>query len=97
MCVIRISDAELPSEHRAELRRLKSGIDHAFRRLVSASIEEGSIIPCDPKLTAFMIAGALSWIGQWYQVQGELTPDKIADAYIDTFKHGFLQRNQRPS
>lgn len=34
----------------------KSGIDQAFRRLVAAGVEEGSLQPCDPKMTAFVIA-----------------------------------------
>ena len=43
---------------RKELRRLKSGIDQEFRRLVAAGVEEGALAPCDPKITAFAIAGA---------------------------------------
>lgn len=90
MCVIRISDTELPAERRAELRQLKSGIDQAFRRLIKACVKEKAIAPCDPKITAFMIAGALCWVGQWYRPGGTLTPEKIADAYIHTFMQGLL-------
>lgn len=90
MCVIRISDTELPAERRAELRQLKSGIDQAFRRLIKACVKEKEIAPCDPKITAFMIAGALCWVGQWYQPGGTLTAEKIADAYIHTFMQGLL-------
>jgi AcrR family transcriptional regulator len=88
MCVIRISDTELPADRRAELRALKSGIDQAFRRQIKACVKEKSIAKCDPKLTAFMVAGALCWIGQWYQPGGSLSPDKIADEYIRTFMQG---------
>lgn len=88
MCVIRISDAELPADRRAELRALKSGIDQAFRRLIKACVKEKSMAACDPKLTAFMVAGALCWIGQWYQPGGAHSPDKIADHYIRSFLQG---------
>ena len=77
---------------RRELRRLKSLIDHEFRRLVAAGVEEGSIAPCDPKMTAFVIAGALSWIGRWYQPEGEYTPDQVAEQCIATLCAGVLQR-----
>ena len=92
MCLIRVGDEQLPPDSRRELRRLKSLIDHEFRRLVAAGVEEGSIAPCDPKMTAFVIAGALSWIGRWYQPEGEYTPDQVAEQCIATLCAGVLQR-----
>lgn len=44
-----------------------------FRRLLAEGIEEGSLEPCDLKMAAFVIGGALSWIGRWYQLGGEYT------------------------
>ncbi|MDO8448410.1 MAG: TetR/AcrR family transcriptional regulator [Rhodoferax sp.] len=92
MCVIRVGDDELPQESRKELRRLKSGIDMEFRRLVTEGIAEGSLQPCDPKIAAFVIAGALSWIGRWYQPGGEYTPDEIATQCIASLCDGVLRR-----
>ena len=97
MCLIRVGDEELPPDSRKELRRLKSGIDQAFRRLVEAGVAEGSLAPCDPKMTAFVIAGALSWIGRWYQRGGEYTPEQIADQCIATLCDGVLRRIDVPS
>lgn len=91
MCIIRVSEDELPPQSRKELRRLKSGIDQEFRRLVAAGVKEGSIAPCDPKMTAFLIAGALSWVGRWYQPGGEYEPEQIADQFIATLCGGVLQ------
>lgn len=96
MCVIRIADDELPPKSRKELRRLKSGIDMEFRRLVVAGVEEGSIAPCDPKMTAFLIAGALSWIGRWYQPGGEYEPEQIADQFIATLCQGVVRSPEMP-
>jgi AcrR family transcriptional regulator len=92
MCVIRISDDELPPERRQELRRLKSGIDQEFRRLVAAGIAEGSLQDGDPKMIAFVIAGALSWIGRWYQPGGEYSAEEIATQCLATLQNGILQR-----
>lgn len=90
MCLIRVSDEELPMESRKELRRLKSDIDMEFRRLVAEGVSQGSIKECDPKMTAFLIAGALSWIGRWYQPAGEYTPEEIATQFISTLRDGIL-------
>ena len=92
MCLIRVGDEQVPPESRKELRRLKSAIDQEFRRLVADGVAEGSIQPCDPKMTAFVIAGALSWIGRWYQPDGEYTPEQVAQQCIATLCDGVLRR-----
>ena len=92
MCLIRVGDEQLPPESRKELRRLKSAIDQEFRRLVADGVAEGSLQPCDPKMTAFVIAGALSWIGRWYQPDGEYTPEQVAQQCIATLCDGVLRR-----
>jgi len=92
MCLIRVGDEQVPPTSRKELRRLKSAIDLEFRRLVAEGVAEGSIQPCDPKITAFVIAGALSWIGRWYQPGGEYTAEQVAQQCIATLCDGVLRR-----
>ena len=92
MCLIRVGDEQVPPESRKELRRLKAAIDQEFRRLVAEGVAEGSLAPCDPKMTAFVIAGALSWIGRWYKPGGQYTPEQVAAQCIDTLLGGVLRR-----
>lgn len=91
MCLIRVGDEQVPAESRKELRRLKSSIDQEFRRLVAEGVKEGSVAECDPKMTAFVIAGALSWIGRWYQPGGEYSADEVAEKCIATLLAGVLR------
>ncbi|MES2936722.1 MAG: TetR/AcrR family transcriptional regulator [Pseudomonadota bacterium] len=91
-CVIRIGEDPLPAARRKELRRLKAGIDQQFRHLLAQGIEEGSIAPCDPKLAAFLLAGALSWVGRWYREDGEFTPEQIADQAVALLLGGVLAK-----
>lgn len=65
--------SEIPSlkpEHREEILRLsrKHGAD--FEALLEKGIEDGSIEPCDIRMTGNAIMGALNWIPKWYR------PDK---------------------
>ena len=92
MCVIRIGEEPLPAARRKELRRLKAGIDGEFRRLIADGIAEGSLAPCDPKMAAFVLAGALSWIGRWYRPDGGLSPRDIADQTIELLFTGLKGR-----
>jgi AcrR family transcriptional regulator len=91
MCLIRVGDEQVPPESRKELRRLKSAIDQEFRRLVAQGVQEGALAPCDPKMTAFVIAGALSWIARWYQPSGEYTAEQVGQQCIDTLLGGVLR------
>jgi AcrR family transcriptional regulator len=96
MCLIRIGEDPLPPESRKELRRAKSTIDLEFRRLIAAGVEEGSLAPCDPKITAFAIAGALSWIGRWYQPGGEYSAEEVVERVMNTLLGSLLTPTHLP-
>ena len=87
-CLIRVGEDPLPPESRREVRRLKAEIDREFRHLIELGIAEGSLRDVDPKLAAFTLAGALSWIGRWYRADGELSPDQIAEQCIGVLMGG---------
>ena len=91
MCVIRVGEDPLPPDSRHKLRRMKAGLDGEFRELIRLGIAEGSIAPCDPKLAAFTVAGALSWIGRWYRADGGLSPEQIADQSIGVLIQGLCR------
>ena len=75
---------------------MKREIDLAFRRLVAQGVEEGSLAPCDPKMAAFVIAGALSWIDRWYQPDGAYAPEQVAEQCIGALMHGVLGQGVTP-
>ena len=91
MCLIRVGEDPLPPESRNALRHLKAEIDHEFRHLIELGIADGSLRQVDPKLAAFTLAGALSWIGRWYRADGELTPEQIADQCIGVLLGGIAR------
>lgn len=96
MCLIRVGEAPLPPESQRKLRRIKADIDLEFRELIRLGIKEGSIAQCDPKLAAFTLAGALSWIGRWYRPGGEWTPDDIARQCIALLCNGLCAPGRSP-
>jgi AcrR family transcriptional regulator len=82
MCVIRTGDHELSEPSRKQFRRLKRKIDRVIRSLIEEGIADGSIAPCDAKLTAFAIAGALNWIARWYRPNGGQSAEEVAAAMV---------------
>lgn len=87
-CVIRVGEDPLPPEAQRKLRRIKADIDAEFRELIRQGIAEGAIAPCDPKLAAFTLAGAISWIGRWYRPDGPLSADDVARQCIALLING---------
>ena len=93
-CMVRAHDQDLGPEMRRQINALKSEIDQGIRRLLRGGMDDGSIAPCDPKLAAFALAGALNWIAHWYRADQALSAHEIADAFVGFFEHG-LQPRQR--
>lgn len=50
---------------------------------IEAGIEDGSVIPCDPKLVYFMLLGAMAWINTWYDPEKEWTIEQFATGMAD--------------
>ncbi|MCG5243104.1 TetR/AcrR family transcriptional regulator [Azospirillum doebereinerae] len=92
MCVIRVGEEPLTGESRRTLRALKRRIDLKFRDLIERGIAEGSIAPCDSKVAAFTLAGALSWVARWYRPDGDLDAAAIARQSIALLLNGLRPR-----
>ncbi len=87
-CVAMVDDAELSPEGQREVRGLKRRMDLAMRGMVKEGIEDGSIAPCNPKLVSFAIAGAINWIGTWYEPGGDLPSEEIAREFTQMLTGG---------
>jgi AcrR family transcriptional regulator len=71
-CVATLDDSELSDQARRQVRNLKRRIDAAIRAYIEEGIADGSVTPCNAKMAAFVIAGAINWIGNWYRPNGAL-------------------------
>ena len=91
-CMVRAEDQDLSPAMGKQIKELKSVIDQGMRRLLKAGIHDGSIAPCDPKMSAFAIAGALNWVAHWYRSDDTLSPAEIAAHMTDLFDRGLRPR-----
>lgn len=96
-CVMRLDEGDLSSEAFAEVRGYKRKIDRRLRTFIQEGIADGSITPCDPKIAAFSIAGALNWICIWYKPKGPLSAEEIATQFARTLTQGFAVQLRRPA
>ena len=93
-CVMRLDEGDLTSAARTEVRTYKRKIDRRLRSFIQDGIEDGSIAPCDTKIAAFSIAGALNWIWMWYEPNGALSPEEIATQFARTLTQGLVARKR---
>jgi len=93
-CVMRLDEGDLTSEARAEVRTYKRKIDRRLRSFLQEGIDDGSIAPCDTKIAAFAIAGALNWICMWYEPDGALSPEEIAAQFAQTLTRGLAAQKR---
>lgn len=91
-CMVRTEDLDLSPAMSGHIKALKSEIDHGIRRLIREGIQDGSIHPCDPKMAAFALAGALNWIAHWFRENQPMTSAQIADSFVTIFENGLLPR-----
>jgi AcrR family transcriptional regulator len=94
-CVMRFDEGDLSGEAYTEVRAYKRKIDRRLRGFIQEGIADGSITPCDPKLAAFSIAGALNWICIWYEPNGPLSAEEIATQFARTLTQGLATRRRR--
>lgn len=87
-CVAILDDDTFSEATRREVREQKRRIDTTLRHYIEEGIRDGSIAPCDTKLAAFAIAGAINWIGTWYQPGGPLTPREIGRQFAALLTYG---------
>lgn len=91
-CMVRVEEQDLSLDMSSHVKAMKSEIDQGIRRLIREGVQDGSIHPCDPKMTAFALAGSLNWIAHWYRENRSMSGAEIADAFITVFDNGLQPR-----
>ena len=94
-CVMRLDQGDLSDDALGEVRSYKRKIDRRLRSFIQEGIGDGSITPCDPKIAAFSIAGALNWICMWYEPDGALSAEEIATQFARTLTQGLVHRKRQ--
>ncbi len=92
-CLAQLNEADFGEPVVSRIREGKRAIDGAFRNLIDKGKADGSIAPCDTRLTAFMLGGAINGIARWYDEGGALTPSEVADTYVNQLATGLMPRD----
>ena len=75
--------SEIPSldrDHRNEILTVSRRHSLKFEKIISTGIADGSIAPCDVRMTGNAIMGAINWIPKWFHGDA-----KTAKAIVEQF------------
>ncbi len=78
----------LTPNHETEIRAKARNIDHRIQALIQSGMNDGSISATDPRIAAFVVAGAINWIPKWFRADGERTIEDIAEIFSDMLTKG---------
>jgi hypothetical protein len=51
---------------------------------------KGEMVDIDPKVAAFAFFGMVHWVYRWYDPNGEVKPDQLAEIYVRIFTKGIF-------
>ncbi|UMG91185.1 TetR/AcrR family transcriptional regulator [Nocardioides sp. TF02-7] len=76
-------EVELPPHLLARHVDWKAQSDSALRRIMTEGVEQGVFRPVNTKIAAFAVFGMTNWLHVWYQPDGDMSLEEIADAFAD--------------
>lgn len=92
MCLMRVAEQDVEEETQRQLQSAKRVIYTRLRQLVEAGIADGSVAPCDSRVAAFTIAGAVGWPSHWFRPGGPLTAREAAERVAEMLLAGLTPR-----
>lgn len=92
-CLFAIRGANITGKTGEQVRDGIRAIDRRIRDLIEMGQADGSIGPCDVKLTAFMIAGAIKDVSSWFDESGPLSAATVAEKFANQMASGLEPRS----
>jgi len=80
----------LPEEAQRELLNRRRQLDRYSRTLIDQAIAEGDLRPVNVRVTSNLFLGAMNWILRWHNEDDGMSPEEIADHFLDLFLHGIV-------
>jgi len=78
----------LKGEWKDKVLKHRNGIERRVVNIVKKGQADGSIRAGDPRLYVFFFMGALNWLNAWYDAEGRLEGNDIADHYVLQLRSG---------
>ena len=88
MNVYLADEGELPEEKREHMRALSREFEGVYRKIMREAIRKKDFRKLDVPVVVRAISGMCNWLSIWYDPEGKLSADKVADIFIDLILQG---------
>ncbi len=92
--VLLLEHRSLEDQYRARHIPRRDRFEALWRDIIREGAEMGVFDCSDPALAARGLLGIMNWTITWYQLNGSLSPEQIAEQYADLFLRGLLSRER---
>ncbi|MGI6125507.1 MAG: TetR/AcrR family transcriptional regulator [Planifilum sp.] len=87
----------LSPERREIIQRKRDEYEALWARIFEEGVEKGEFRGQDPKFARLLLLSAANWLYQWYQPEGPLTPEEIADRFAAILLSGIAVHKEGES
>lgn len=91
-CSVQIGTLPHSAQTSRQMASFFKETDQRLRAILEDGIADGSIAPCDVRMTDFAMFGALNWLSRWYRPGGGKTPEELGEAFFEVFARGLRPR-----
>ena len=78
----------IPQHLQKRLLTKRDRYEQGLRQLIAAGVRSGEFLPTDPAIATRAILGALNSTVLWFNPQGPLSPDAVAESFATYLIHG---------
>jgi AcrR family transcriptional regulator len=83
----------LPKRTSDAVKRRQKEVEQSLQDVLREGVDSGDFEVNDTKVASFAILGATNWVYRWYQPRGKLTPEIIAEQFINFLESGYLKKH----
>jgi AcrR family transcriptional regulator len=82
----------LPKRTSDAIKRRQKEVELSLQEVLREGVARGDFEVNDIKVASFDILGAANWVYRWYQPRGKLTPEIIAEQFVNFLESGYLKK-----
>jgi len=79
---------ELTPEQWQEVVNLRDAYEAKIQSIIKEGIERGFFLPNDEKVLSYSLLGSVNWVYTWYNPEGRLNPEEIAEIISEHLMNG---------
>lgn len=81
----------LSPDRRAIYQEKRNAYERLLATIIRQGIASGEFRPLDEKFARLLVLSAVNWLYAWYDPEGPLGPEAVADKFADLLLQGFMR------